>query len=190
MTEIVSTLLTSIGLGAGAGVNAYATFLVFGLVSRLMPGVFESDFSEFFAQTPVLIVMGVLYAIEFVADKIPAIDHAWDLVHTFIRPLAGAVVALAASSPEVPKSWVVMATILGGGAALGGHLFKSSVRGASTAVTGGVANPLISVAEDAMVIAGTLVAIFWPVFVIFALVLSGLLLIVIVRAIRRKSTVG
>ncbi|MGH6692806.1 MAG: DUF4126 domain-containing protein, partial [Gammaproteobacteria bacterium] len=86
----MSSLLTSIGLGLGAGVNAYATLLVFGLLSRWKPGMFDRELAEFFSSTPVLITVAVLYVIEFLADKIPVVDHAWDAVHTFVRPAAGA----------------------------------------------------------------------------------------------------
>ncbi|HVT45533.1 MAG TPA: DUF4126 domain-containing protein [Thermoanaerobaculia bacterium] len=162
MIETIATLLTAIGLGSGAGVNAYATFLVFGLVSRLQPALFPSDLAGFFGSTPVLIVAGTLYVIEFIADKIPAIDHAWDVVHTFIRPLAGALLAVAATSSEFPRSWVVVASVLSGGAALGSHLLKATMRAASTTTTGGMGNPILSVAEDIVAFVSSAVAIFLP----------------------------
>src|SRR5512145_855688 len=105
----MTTLLTSLGLGLGAGVNAYATLLVFGLMSRWKPGLFDRDLSEFFSSTPVLITVGVLYVIEFLADKIPAVDHVWDAVHTFVRPVAGALVGWAATANEMPKGVVILA---------------------------------------------------------------------------------
>ena len=67
---MINSLLTATGLGLGAGVNAYATLLVFGLLSRWHPSLFHDDLATFFASTPVLIVVGVLYLIEFVADKL------------------------------------------------------------------------------------------------------------------------
>ena len=165
--EMISSMLTSLGLGVGAGVNAYATFLVFGLLGRFMPGHFNGELAEFFASTPVLIFFGVMYAVEFVADKVPAIDHAWDVVHTFIRPLAGAVVALAAANPDMPKGLMVVSAVLSGGAALGSHAAKASLRAGSTATTGGAANPVISVIEDLFVIVNSVAAVFMPVLVIF-----------------------
>lgn len=170
MIESFGSVLTAVGLGVGAGVNAYATFLVFGLLSRFYPAMFHGDAAEFFASTPVLIVVGVMYAIEFVADKIPVIDHAWDAVHTFVRPLAGAVVAFASTSPDVPAGIVILATILGGGAALGSHAVKATVRATSTATTAGAANPIISLVEDVFAVGQSLLAIFLPfVFLIVAL---------------------
>ena len=162
----MTNLFTAVGLGLGAGVNSYATLLVFGLLSRWKPSMFPSELAHFFATTPVLIVLGALYVVEFLADKVPAIDHAWDVVHTFVRPLAGAVVALAASNPDMPKALMVVAAVLSGGAALGSHVAKASLRAGSTATTGGVANPFISVLEDLFVVVNSFAAIFLPILVV------------------------
>src|SRR5881409_2179505 len=99
---MITSLLTSAGLGIGAGI---------------------------FASMPVLIVVGVLYCIEFVADKVPAVDHVWDMIHTFIRPAAGAVVAWAAVSDRIPHGAVIIASILAGSVALGAHATKATIRG-------------------------------------------------------------
>ena len=109
---MMSTLMTAVGLGLGAGVNAYATLLVFGLISRWRPGMFDGDLATFFSSTPVLIGLGVLYAIEFIADKVPAVDHVWDVIHTFVRPAAGALVGWAATSNQLPQGAVVLATVI------------------------------------------------------------------------------
>ena len=97
----MTNFFTAIGLGLGAGINAYATLLVFGLLARWKTGMFPSELATFFSSTPVLIVVGVLYVIEFLADKVPVIDHAWDVIHTFIRVPAGAIVAYAATSVKM-----------------------------------------------------------------------------------------
>ena len=159
---MITSLLTSAGLGLGSGINAYATLLVFGLLARWQPSMFDGDLARFFAATPVLIAVGVLYAVEFVADKIPAIDHVWDVIHTFIRPLAGALVAWAAVADRLPKGAVIVASVIAGGTALGAHLTKASVRAASTVTTGGLANPLLSLIEDVFALGNTVVAILLP----------------------------
>ncbi|HEU5163158.1 MAG TPA: DUF4126 domain-containing protein [Thermoanaerobaculia bacterium] len=170
MIEMLGSVLTAVGLGVGAGVNAYATFLVFGLLARFYPAMFHGDAAAFFASTPVLIVVGVLYGIEFFADKFPVVDHAWDAIHTFVRPLAGAVVAFASASPELPPGIAILATVLGGGAALSSHAVKATVRAGSTATTGGAANPILSLVEDVFAVGQSLLAIFLPfVFLVVAL---------------------
>jgi hypothetical protein len=184
--EIISSMLTSLGLGIGAGVNAYATFLVFGILGRFMPNLFEGDLASFFASTPVLIFFGVMYMIEFVADKVPAIDHAWDVIHTFIRPLAGGVVALAAANPEMPKGLMVVAAVLSGGAAFGSHVAKASLRAGSTATTGGTANPFLSILEDLFVVVNSAVAIFLPLLVVLLAVIVFVPAYLLLRRMMRR----
>ena len=159
---MITSLLTSLGLGIGAGINAYATLLVFGLLARWQPAMFNDELARFFASTPVLIVVGALYLIEFVADKIPAVDHVWDIIHTVIRPAAGAFVAYAAVSNQIPHGAVIIAAILAGSAALGAHATKATVRGISTATTGGLGNPILSLIEDVIAFISAIVAIFLP----------------------------
>lgn len=187
MIETFGSLATALGLGLGAGVNAYATFLVFGLLSRFFPGLFDGPMAEFFGSTPVLVAIGAMYAVEFFADKIPVLDHAWDAVHTFIRPLAGAVVALASANPEVPTEVAIAAAVLGGGAALGSHLTKATIRAGSTATTAGAGNPILSIGEDVFAVVQSLIAIFLP-FVFLGLLAVALLVVTfwLLRRSRRR----
>ncbi len=158
----MTNFFTAIGLGLGAGINSYATLLVFGLLARWKPTMFPSELAGFFSSTPVLIAIGVLYCIEFFADKVPAIDHAWDVIHTFIRPAAGALVGWAATSQDMPKGVVILASIIAGGAALTTHTAKASLRAASTATTGGLANPVLSIVEDIFAFLNAILAILLP----------------------------
>ncbi len=184
---MISSLLTSAGLGIGAGVNAYATLLVFGLLARWQPGMFHDDLARFFASTPVLLVVGLLYVIEFVADKIPTVDHAWDLIHTFIRPAAGALVAWAAVSDQIPRGAMIIASVLAGGLALGAHATKASVRTASTATTLGLGNPILSVIEDLFAFASALIAILMPWLVLVVLVVVVLFFTRLYRRVRQRD---
>jgi Domain of unknown function (DUF4126) len=184
----VSNLFTAVGLGLGAGVNAYATLLVFGLLSRWKPHMFPSEMAGFFSSTPVLIVIGVLYVVEFLADKVPAIDHAWDVVHTFVRPAAGALVGWAATSQDVPKGVVIIASILAGGAALTTHTAKATLRAASTATTAGIANPLLSIVEDLFAFVNAILAIFLPWIVAVVVVFLGIFLIGLSRRYRKRES--
>jgi hypothetical protein len=182
---MISSLLTSAGLGLGAGINAYATLLVFGIVARWQPVIFHDDLARFFATTPVLIVVGILYLIEFVADKVPTVDHVWDIIHTLIRPIAGALVAWAAVSDKIPHGAVILAAVIAGGVALGSHATKATVRGASTLTTAGLGNPVLSVIEDAFAFVNALIAIFLPWLVIVTLIIATLFFVVVYRRLRR-----
>jgi hypothetical protein len=183
---MVTSLLTSAGLGLGAGINAYATLLVFGLVSRWQPAIFHDELARFFAATPVLIVLAVLYLVEFVADKIPTVDHAWDVIHTIIRPLAGALVAWAAVSDRIPHGAVILASVIAGTAALGSHLTKASVRGASTLSTAGLGNPILSLIEDAFAFVNAVIAIFLPWLVIITLIGMPMIFIFVYQRLRSR----
>ncbi len=174
---MISSLLTSAGLGIGAGINAYATLLVFGLFARWQPSMFHDDLAKFFATTPVLIIVGVLYLIEFIADKIPTVDHVWDVIHTFIRPVAGAVVAFAAVSNQIPRGAVILATVLAGGAALGAHATKATIRGASTIATGGLGNPILSLLEDLFAFLAAIVSLVLPWLILIVIALLAIVLL-------------
>ncbi|MDQ6801360.1 MAG: DUF4126 domain-containing protein [Acidobacteriota bacterium] len=182
---MINSLLTATGLGLGAGVNAYATLLVFGLFSRWQPSLFHDDLARFFATTPVLIVLAALYLIEFIADKIPTVDHVWDVIHTFIRPIAGAVVAFAAVQNQIPRGAVIILTIIAGGVALGAHATKASVRGASTLTTAGLGNPILSVIEDVFAFASAIIAILVPWLVVLVLIIVTLFFLGLYRRVRR-----
>ena len=183
----MTNLFTAVGLGLGAGINSYATLLVFGLLARWKPHMFPSEMANFFASTPVLIVVGVLYLIEFFADKVPAIDHAWDVIHTFIRPVAGALVGWAATSQDVPKGVVIIASILAGGAALTTHTAKATLRAASTATTAGIANPILSLIEDVFAFVNAIVAVFLPWIVLVVVVLVTIFFISLAGRYRKRD---
>ncbi|HEY3057273.1 MAG TPA: DUF4126 domain-containing protein [Thermoanaerobaculia bacterium] len=183
----MSNFFTAVGLGLGAGINSYATLLVFGLLARWKPAMFPSELAAFFASTPVLIVIGVLYCVEFLADKVPAIDHAWDVIHTFIRPAAGALVGWAATSQDVPKGVVILASIIAGGAALTTHTAKASLRAASTATTGGLANPVLSIVEDVFAFLNAILAILLPWIVAVVIVMVTIFFIRLSNRYRKRD---
>jgi hypothetical protein len=182
---MITSLLTAAGLGIGAGINAYATLLVYGLLARW--NHMSGDLPQFFSSTPVLITLAVLYSVEFIADKVPAVDHVWDAIHTFIRPAAGAVVAWASVSDKIPHGAVIMASVLAGGVALGAHVAKASIRGASTVTTAGVANPILSLFEDVFAFATAIIAIILPWLVIAVIAAVTLFFMTLWRRVRPSS---
>ena len=184
---MISSLLTAAGLGLGSGINAYATLLVFGLLSRWQPTMFTGDLANFFSSTPVLIGVAVLYVIEFVADKIPAVDHVWDAVHTFIRPAAGALVAWASASDKMPQGALIIASVIAGTAALGAHATKAGVRATSTMTTAGTANPVLSVLEDIFAFVNAILAILLPWIVLAVLIIVTLFFVKIRMSARRQT---
>ena len=156
--------------GWASGINAYAVILLFGVFGAT--GV-SDQVPESLQRTDVLIVAGVLFLCEAVADKIPYVDSIWDSVHTVIRPVAGAVVAalLAGQSGSLPE---VAAAAVGGSTALLSHLVKAGTRMAVNTSPEPFSNIGVSLAEDLGVAGIISFAVFNPV---AAAVIAGTLLV-------------
>jgi hypothetical protein len=183
---------TGLGLAAGAGLNAYAVLLVYGAVVRFFPEDYPGALGRLLSSTPALAAFAVLFLLEFFADKIPGLDHFWDLFQTVVRPVAGAVLAVASVDPGGDSTLLsAIAGGSGGGVALVAHLVKSATRLTSTALTGGVANVALSLAEDVVAFLQALVSIFLPVLSL-ALVaaLAGLFILSVPRVARSVNLFG
>lgn len=162
-------ILTAIGLALPAGLNAYIPLLGLAVAERL--GVIElaspwSAIGEWWA----IALVSVLLGVELFADKVPAVDHVNDVLQTFVRPAAGAVVAVAASGQageNYPLAMVALGLVLAGGV----HAAKASARPVVNATTGGVGAPVASAIEDVVAVASTALAILLPTMVLALLVL-------------------
>ncbi|MFI6081659.1 DUF4126 domain-containing protein [Streptomyces sp. NPDC051217] len=160
--------------GWASGINAYAVVLLLGVFGAT--GMTD-EVPESLQRTDVLVVVGVLFVCEAVADKIPYVDTVWDSVHTVIRPVVGAVVAalLAGESGSLPE---ITAGAVGGSTALVSHLVKAGTRMAVNTSPEPFSNIAVSTAEDLGVAGIITFAIFHP--LAAAVVAGGLLLIGIV----------
>jgi hypothetical protein len=169
--DISSTLALAVGSSWLSGINLYATVATLGLLGRFagaaLPGGLEALTNWW-----IIGVAALMYCVEFVADKIPAVDTAWDAVHTFIRVPAGAVLA-AASFTAFDPVIQTLALLAGGGLALTAHGTKATARAAVNTSPEPFSNAGLSVAEDALTIGGVSLAVYYP-FALFALVLLGL----------------
>ena len=128
-------------------------------------------------------MLAIAVLAEIVGDKAPLVDHVLDVVGTFARPVAGAIVAAAPLTGLDSLTSVVLGIVLGGAIAGGVHASKSTLRLASTGTTAGLANPLVSVAEDVLSLSGSVVSLFLPI-VTFALTIG--LLYLLIRSLRRR----
>ncbi len=159
--SLFSTLALAMGGSWVSGINLYAAVATLGLLSRYgnlqLPGELTVLSSWW-----VIGVAAALYVIEFVADKIPYVDSTWDVVHTFIRIPAGAVLAAAAFG-DFDQGIQVIAFLLGGGLALTSHGLKATARAAINTSPEPVSNVAASVAEDVLAIGSVLLAAFVPV---------------------------
>lgn len=178
--DLVTNLLSAFGLGSAAGLNAYIPLLAVGLLSRAGYTQLSEPYT-LLASTPVLALLGVLALVDFVADKVPAVDHVAHAVGTVVYPVAGAIVF---ASQNSVLNHVHPALALGAGFVLAGglHATRAAVRPAATTLTAGVGNPVVSAVEDAASLTLTVLAFVAPV-AAFALML--LLVIGVVQAWRR-----
>ena len=157
----VGTLAGILGLSVVSGINLYATVLTvglclrFGWVSGLPPEM------QILAHPAILIIAGVLYLAEFIADKIPFFTPIWDAIHTFVRPLGGALLAVQAAAGLSPLAQT-LAALLGGSVALGSHTTKASLRLVAHANPEPVSHSLLSIAEDVGVVGLVLLAFKYP----------------------------
>lgn len=166
----MQTIAAVLAMATASGINAYAALLAMGLTIRLEMIPLHSKVALFFAQDWVLIALGALYVVEFFADKVPVVDHVWDAVHTFIRPVAGAVAAVAIVTGR-EEGWVILAAILGGATSLLFHSAKATSRVAVNAASAGTLGWVASLIEDVAAIASALVALLMPALAILVVVL-------------------
>lgn len=162
-------VLTSLGVSAPAGFNAYLALLLVGL-----GGYFDwIDLTapyDFLQKPVVLVGLTLLLTIEIVADKIPALDSLNDLIGTLVRPASGAIL-FAGSNHAITDPAPLASLVIGGLAAGGFHAFKAGTRPIWTVSTGGLANPAVSVFEDLLVVTSVILAMLAPVLAILFLIL-------------------
>lgn len=169
-------LLTGTGLALSAGLNAYIPLLIMGLSSRLLDFVALPSGWMWLENEWVLGILAVLLVIEFIADKIPAVDSVNDWIQTLVRPTAGGLAFGSGTSMETAAvtdpvqffetNWVPFVT--GAVIALLVHLVKAIARPAANALTFGAAAPLLSTAEDASSVVLAVLAIVVPVLILVA----------------------
>jgi Domain of unknown function (DUF4126) len=146
----LQTLGFALGTSFASGLNLYATVAAAGLFQRF--GIIQlPDNLQILASPFVLGVAITLFIIEFVADKVPYVDSAWDAVHTFIRPPAAAVISYSAFG-QVPEEWKLTAALLAGGVALTSHGAKATTRAAANTSPEPVSNWTLSFLEDGLAV--------------------------------------
>lgn len=181
----VESLALAFSSGWASGINSYLVVLVLGLADRL--GSFD-EVPDVLARWDVLAVAALMYAFEFVADKIPYVDSAWDVVSTLIRPVVGGAVGVLIASDSGAINELVGGTV-GGGSALAAHSVKTGTRMAVNTVPEPFTNIGISLGEDVAVLAVVWFAVEHPVAaasVAAVLLVAGLLLLWLAwRTVRR-----
>jgi len=188
MIEVLTGLGRTLGFSFAAGINLYATVAILGLASRYgwvaLPEqyrVFDSDL--------IITAAIVMYAIEFFADKIPWVDSLWDAMHTVIRPLGGALIAVTTLGEASPATETLVG-LLGGTLAAGTHFTKAGTRAVANASPEPFSNWFLSLGEDVFVVTLGFIALKYPLaaalIVLVAIVLMAVFAAWIVRAVKRR----
>lgn len=174
--EILEQLGVALGFATLAGINLYLTTFIAGLAIRFDWLSLASKYEqlEVLADPWIIGVAGVLFAIEFFADKIPWIDSTWDVLHTIVRPVGGVLLALAALG-QLDPSISVIAALLAGGTSLTTHLAKAGGRLFLNLSPEPVTNVTASVAEDGVVLGGLGLMAFAPIPALFVFLIMVIL---------------
>jgi Domain of unknown function (DUF4126) len=186
--EALAGLGRTLGFSFAAGINLYATVALLGLASRYGWVALPEQY-RVFDNDVVIGVAIVMYLVEFVADKVPWVDSVWDAIHTVIRPVGGAVIAVTTLGDASPATEGLVA-LLGGTLAAGTHFTKAGTRAVANTSPEPFSNWILSLAEDAFVIGLGVVALKYPLIASLVVVVGVVLMIVfaawIVRAVKRR----
>ena len=175
LDPIIQTIALTMGVAWASGINLYAAILVLGIMGST--GNIALPPNLMILSDPLIISgAGVMYIVEFFADKIPGVDNGWDTVHTFIRIPLGALLAAAAVGDANP-SVAIAAALLGGGLAASTHATKAGTRVLINASPEPFTNWFASLGEDAAVIAGLWAALHYPLLFVIFIIFFILLLI-------------
>ena len=173
--ELISIIALTMGVGWASGINLYAALLVLGIAANTGNLVLPEQLHVL--QDPMVIgAAGLMYFVEFFADKTPGVDTGWDTVHTFIRIPAGALLAVGAVG-DVTPALEITAGILGGSMATASHVTKASSRAVINTSPEPVSNWTASIVEDIMVFGGLWTMLNYPVVFIVLMVLFIILVI-------------
>src|SRR6185436_20398644 len=186
--ELLTTLGRTMAFSFAAGINLYATVAILGLASRFHWVTLPPQFKAFDND----VVIGaaiVMYLVEFCADKVPWFDSVWDTLHTFVRPVGGAVIAVTTLGDASPAAQG-LAALFGGTLAAGSHFTKAGTRAAANTSPEPFTNWALSLVEDVFVVGLGVLALKQPLIAALVVVLSLVAIVffarMILRAVRRR----
>lgn len=165
--DVLTTSSIAVGLAFLSGINAYLPLLIVGILAQfhLLPGFQLNPEYAFLANPITLIVLAALAILNFIVDKIPGGSALWNTVHTFLRPIAGALVAGAVGMDHRALPLVILGAVM----AMLSHTTKMGIRTSASVVTGGSATPVLGLGEDVAVGIGLILVFVAPLVVLFLL---------------------
>jgi hypothetical protein len=186
--EWIATLGRTMGFSFAAGINLYATVAILGLASRYQWVSLPPQYQAFDNDFIIAAALG-LYVIEFIADKIPWFDSLWDTLHTAVRPIGGAIIAVTTLGEASPTTEVLVG-LLGGSLAFGTHFGKAGTRAVANTSPEPFSNWILSLGEDLFVVTLGLLALKYPllaaIVVVVGIIMIALFATILIRAIRRR----
>ena len=185
---MTAALARIVALAFASGLNVYATIAVLGLTEHYHLVALPEQFRAF--DHPVVIGLALaMYLVEFVADKIPWFDSVWDAIHTIVRPIGGALIAVNTLGDATPVA-TALAALLGGAVAMTTHVTKASTRAAVNVSPEPLSNWFLSVTEDVIAVGISYVALQHPIIASVAAIALLVALMstawLIVRFVRRR----
>lgn len=166
--DVINTVALTLGVSWASGINLYAALLMLGLLGASGSMDLPPDLAVL-ANPLVIAAAGLMYAVEFFADKVPGVDTGWDALHTFIRIPAGALLAVGTVG-DIGAGAEIAAAIVGGSLAAGSHATKAGTRALINTSPEPFSNWTASVTEDVAVIGGLWLSLHYPLVFIALLV--------------------
>jgi hypothetical protein len=186
--DVLTSLGRTMGFSFAAGINLYATVAILGLASRYGWVALPPQY-QVFDNNWIIGGALALYVIEFVADKIPWVDSVWDAIHTVIRPVGGALIAVATLGEQSTGMQTVVA-LFGGALAASTHFSKAGTRVMANASPEPFTNWILSIGEDAFVVALGVLALKYPAAAAIVVIVCVAVIVsfaaVIVKLVRRR----
>lgn len=184
----VMPVLLGLGLASATGLRTFLPLLMLAVAARLgLFGVELNDQMAWLGSWPAIAALGIAATLEFAGDKIPAVDHALNVVGAFTRPIAGALAAASVFTGLDPTTAAVAGVIVGAPTAFAFNAAQGGTRLVSTATTGGLGNPVLSFIEDVLAFLTVLIAFVLPVLIPVVLIVLVFVLFRLTRRFRKRE---
>jgi uncharacterized membrane protein len=184
----VLPVLLGLGLASATGLRTFLPLLMLAVAARFgLFGVTLNDHLSWLGSVPAIAALGVAAVVEFAGDKIPVVDHALTVMGAFTRPIAGAIAAASVFAVLDPTTAAVAGIIVGAPTAFAFNAVQGGTRLTSTATTGGLGNPVLSVIEDVLSFGMVLIAFLAPLIVPVVLIVFAVLLFRLANRLRDRT---
>ena len=183
----VMPALLGLGLASATGLRTFLPMLMLAVAAKFgMFGVQLIDQMDWLASWPAIAALGVAAVVEFAGDKVPAVDHALNAVGYVTRPVAGAIAAGSVFWAVDPTMAAIAGVIVGAPAALAFNAAQTTARVGSTATTGGLGNPVVSLIEDVLAVLTVIVAFLAPILIPIVLIVLAIVVFRLARRLRGR----